>query len=67
MSCPASAGCGDVRVHAEEVIQSEEVTKNFDIGRPAIKASELHSQQRDCSHSGRCDAIAGDVVNTPKF
>ncbi|KAL5185605.1 Phosphatidate phosphatase PAH2 [Glycine soja] len=76
MLCPASAGCGDVRVHAQEVLhaatlmlpevaQSEELTKNSDIGRPAIKASELHSQQRDCSHSGRSDA--GDVVKTPKF
>ncbi|TKY57806.1 Phosphatidate phosphatase PAH2 [Spatholobus suberectus] len=75
MLCFASAGCGEVRVHAEvlhsatlllpEVTQSEEVTKNFDIGRPVMEVSELHYQQRDCSRSGMCDA--GDVGNTPKF
>ncbi|KAG4909593.1 hypothetical protein JHK87_055709 [Glycine soja] len=48
-----------------QVAQSEELTKNSDIGRPAIKASEFLSQQTHCSHSGR--SVVGDVLKTPNF
>ncbi|KAK7310515.1 hypothetical protein RJT34_08069 [Clitoria ternatea] len=69
-----SAGCGQVCVHAEvlpaetlvlpEVTHTEEVTKNFELGRPLMKLSKMHSQQRDCSYSGTCNT---DVENLPNF
>ncbi|XP_027940506.1 phosphatidate phosphatase PAH2 isoform X1 [Vigna unguiculata] len=72
----ASAGCGEVRFTTEEVLQpatlvlpevkeSEEVTKDFDIGRTQMEASVLQSQQRECSHSGMC--AAGNVGDKPMF
>ncbi|XP_047156468.1 phosphatidate phosphatase PAH2 isoform X3 [Vigna umbellata] len=74
--CLASAGCGEVRVTAEEVLQpatlvlpevkeSEEVTKDFEIGRTPMEASVLQSQQRECSHSGMC--ATGNVGDKPQF
>ncbi|XP_027940507.1 phosphatidate phosphatase PAH2 isoform X2 [Vigna unguiculata] len=69
-------GCGEVRFTTEEVLQpatlvlpevkeSEEVTKDFDIGRTQMEASVLQSQQRECSHSGMC--AAGNVGDKPMF
>ncbi|KAL9330581.1 hypothetical protein ACSQ67_000191 [Phaseolus vulgaris] len=74
--CPASAGCGEVRVIAEEVLQaatlvppevkqSVEVTKDFDIERTQMEASVLQSQQIECSHN--CMCAVRDVGDTPKF
>ncbi|KAK7321701.1 hypothetical protein VNO77_32579 [Canavalia gladiata] len=71
----SSAGCGQVSVRAEvlhattlllpEDTQTKEVAKNFDPGKPVMEVSELHAQQRDCSHSGMCDTE--NVGDTPLF
>ncbi|XP_020231799.1 phosphatidate phosphatase PAH2 [Cajanus cajan] len=64
MLCLAT-GCGDVRVHAEEVLHAATLLQPQVNGRSVMEVSDLHSQQRDCSHSSLCDA--GDVGSTLKF